>query len=193
MVVKAPFYTVDMLWEISRQNADKHFELIEGELYEMSPAGWLHGDIALKLGIFIGNYVLKHKLGRVTAAETGFILHQNLEGKDTVAAPDVGFIDAARIPETLPEKYVPFAPDLAVEVVSPGDKTEKITAKVELYLRYGVRLVWVVYPSQKKIHVYRPAESANKASVEFLNIDDTLNGENVLPGFQLAVRDLFED
>lgn len=195
MVIQERVYTVDDLWKISHlaENTDKHLELIEGIIYEMPPAGWLHGDVTSELGAEIRAHVKAHKLGRVTAAETGFVLAKNVVpgGRDTVLAPDVGFIAAPRIPQEIPEKYVPFAPDLAVEVVSPGNSDEDINLKVELYLRYGTRLVWVVYPKQQKIHVFRPSESGSKGSFEFLGIDDTLTGDDVLPGFKLPLRDLF--
>lgn len=86
---------------------------------------------------------------------------------------------------------MPFAPDLAVEVVSPGNNEEEISLKTETYLRYGTRLVWVVYPKQQKIHVYRPDIETGEARLRFLRSDDTLDGEDVLPGFKLPLRALF--
>lgn len=195
MVIQEQVYTADDLWIISHlaENADKRLALIEGVLQEMPPTGWLHGDTTIELGSEVRAYVKAHKLGRVTAAETGFILFKSSEpgSRDTVLAPDIGFIAARRIPSQLPEGYVPFAPDLAVEVVSPGNTDEEINLKVELYLRYGTRLVWVVYPKQQKIHVFRPTDSGNEGSFAFLGLEDTLEGEGVLPGFKLALRDLF--
>jgi Uma2 family endonuclease len=195
MVTQERLHTIDDLWAISHlpQNTGKHFELIEGVLYEMPPTGWLHGDTASELGSEIRQYVKTHQLGRVTAAETGFILFKNPQpgGKDTVLAPDVGFIAAQRVPQQLPDQYVPFAPDLAVEVISPGNSDEEINLKVELYLRYGTRLVWIVYPKKQKIHVFRASDTGNKGSFEFLGINDSLDGESVLPGFRLALREIF--
>lgn len=191
---KERLYTADDLWDLSQsvRYAEQRLELIEGELHEMSPAGWLPGEIASELGAQIRLYAKQHGLGRVTAAETGFVLHKHPGGKDTVLAPDVGFISAARVPEKLPQKFVPFAPDLAVEVISPSEKDDKIISKVELYLRYGVRLVWVVYPLRQLVHVYRPGE-ANQGSYAFLDINSTLDGEDVLPSFQLNLSELFAE
>ena len=195
MIIQEQVYTADDLWEISHlaENADKRLALIEGVLQEMPPTGWLHGDTTIELGSEVRAYVKAHKLGRVTAAETGFILFKSSEPgiRDTVLAPDIGFIAAHRVPSQLPEGYVPFAPDLAVKVVSPGNTDEEINLKVELYLRYGTRLVWVVYPKQQRIHVFRPIDSGSEGSFAFLGIEDTLEGEGVLPGFKLALRDLF--
>jgi Uma2 family endonuclease len=188
-------YTVDDLWVISHtlENDATRYFLLEGELYEMPPTGWLHGDSTHQLDRHVGNHVAANKLGRVTGAETGFILYKNPDpdGKDTVLAPDVAFIAAARVPTELPDGYVPFAPDLAVEVVSPGNAKEEISMKIEAYLRYGTRLVWIVYPKQQKIHVYRPNAATGEASLKFLYLDDTLDGEDVLPGFKLPLRELF--
>jgi Uma2 family endonuclease len=193
MVVQERFYTAEELWAMSQDpaNADRRFDLREGVLYEMPPAGWLHGDVTLEFAVYIRLFARMHQLGRVTTAETGFTLHKNPNGKDTVLAPDIGFIAAARIPAQLPDGYVPFAPDLAVEVISPSNTAEEISSKVELYLRYGTRLVWVLYPREQRIHVFRSSGQTGQATVTFLGIDDTLDGEDVLPGFSLRIADLF--
>jgi len=133
-------YTVDELWELSHleQNEGKRFDLIEGVLYEMSPASWKHGSLTQRLATKITIHTDANGLGEVLAAETGFILykHPDPNGKDTVVGPDIAFIAAARIPDTLPETgYVPFAPDFAVEVFSPGNTTEEMDAKIEAYMR----------------------------------------------------------
>jgi Uma2 family endonuclease len=186
-------YTVDDLWAISHtlENDGRRYFLLEGELYEMPPTGWLHGDSTHQLAQHIGNHVAANKLGRVTGAETGYILYKNPDGKDTVLAPNVGFIAASRVPERLPDGYVPFAPDLAVEVVSPGNNEKELSMKIEAYLRYGTRLVWIVYPKEQKIHVYRPNKETGEAALRFLRLEDSLDGEDVLPGFKLPLRTLF--
>src|SRR5258706_10831486 len=119
MVTRDKLYTAEDLWALSHlpENDGKRLFLVEGTIYEMTPTSWLHGDVAIEIGAAILVYAKTHKLGRVTAAETGFNL-----APGTTLAPDVGFIAAARVPEVLPSSgYVPFAPDLAVEVVSPGN------------------------------------------------------------------------
>jgi Uma2 family endonuclease len=187
MVTRTQRCTVEELWELSHlpENAGRRFFLLEGVLYEMSPAGWKHGKIALKLGAVILAHVEAYKLGEVTAAETGFRL-----GEDTVLAPDVGFIRQERVPDELPGGYVPFAPDLAVEVVSPGNDAAEIRAKIEKYLERGTQLVWVVYPDQRKVDAYQRS-AGQGAVVHFLDENSTLDGGEVLPGFKLAVQDIF--
>jgi Uma2 family endonuclease len=187
MVVSDKLYTAEDLWELSHlpENDGKRLILIEGAVYEMTPTGWIHGDIASELDMAIRLFVKTHKLGRVTAAETGF----NLAPRTTLA-PDVGFIAAARVPKQLPSGYVPFAPDLAVEVVSPGNTADEMRKKIEKYMRYGTRLLWVVYPEQQKVDVYRPI-AGQEAHVDFIDIDGVLDGGDVLPGFKLPLREVF--
>src|SRR3972149_3138280 len=145
-------YTAGDLWRLSHlpENAGKRLSLIDGEIYEMSPTGWKHGDVAMRIGARLLADAEQHNLGRVTAAETGFNL-----APGTTLAPDVGFIAAARIPDELPDGYVPFAPDLAVEVVSPGNTATEVRTKIEKYIQHGTRLVWVVYPDRAAVDVYR--------------------------------------
>lgn len=190
-------YTVEDLWELSQlaENEGKRFDLIEGVLYEMSPAGWKHGGLTQRLATKISNFSDASGLGEVYAAETGFILHKNPDpnGKDTVVGPDIAFIAAARIPAELPETgYVPFAPDFAVEVVSPGNTAEEMDAEIEAYMRYGTRLLWVMYPKAKKVFVCRPnPDDPNTFTGRHVGIDEMLDGGEVLPGFKVAVREIF--
>jgi len=142
MAVQEKLYTADDLWEMSAQADDEtHLELIEGVIYQMTPTGGEHGEVVTELTLLIGGHVKANQLGRVTAAETGYRLAPR-----TVVAPDIGFISAARAPERLPKKYIPMAPDLAVEVISPSDTYSHTMKKVNQYLRYGTRLVWLVDP-----------------------------------------------
>jgi Uma2 family endonuclease len=182
-------YSAEDLWELSHrpENDGKRFELSEGALIEMSPAGGKHGGIALDLGSLVRSHVKAHHLGYVTAVETGYILFKNPDGKDTVRAPDVGFVAAARLPSSLPDGYIPLAPDLAIEVVSPGDSADEIEEKVNEYLKYGTRLVCVFYPKTKSVLAQTPT------SMQRLDINGTLDGGDVLPGFRLAVQDIFSD
>ncbi|MBN1200979.1 MAG: Uma2 family endonuclease, partial [Anaerolineae bacterium] len=141
MVVQQKLYTPDDLWKLSHQPGEaKRLELVKGEIREMTPTGALHGVVTMEVGRLIANYVRSHDLGYVTGAETGFILRDD---PYTVRAPDVGMIVNARITFPIPEKYFPLAPDLAVEVVSPGDTAQDIREKVIQFLQAGTRLVWV--------------------------------------------------
>lgn len=187
MVIREKLVTADEFWEFIQlpENAGRRLELVEGAICEMSPAGGEHGEVALEIGALIRNYVKQHQIGRVTAAETGYILFQNPGDRDTVRGPDVGFISKERAPQPLGEKFVPVAPDLAVEVVFPWDRADEVEAKVLEYLRYDVRLVWVVYPASRTIMVH------TAGSIRRLTTEDTLDGGDVLPGFAVKVGDIF--
>lgn len=123
----------------------------------------------------------------MTAGETGFVLATNPKtGRDTVRAPDVGFIAKNRL-TPLTGGFYHLAPDLVVEVVSPSDSARNIRRKVDQYLRAGTRLVWIVYPDDKFVDVYRPDHDTST-----FRIDDTLDGYEVLPGLSLPVHDVFK-
>lgn len=150
----------------------------------MSPAGAKHGDIALEIGARIRIHATDHRLGRTFGAETGFLLTRD---PDTVRAPDAAFVSQARLPETgVPVGYFPGAPDLAVEVVSPGDTAGEVEEKVQMWLTHGASLVWVIYPATRTVTAYRRDGSAN-----VLLDDDLLDGEAVLPGFTFPIDRLF--
>lgn len=188
MTIRERFYTAEDLWVMSHdpENDLRRFELSEGMLIQMTPAGAEHGKYALKFARRIGNFVEENRLGEVTAAETGYILFKNPKGKDTVRAPDVGFVSTARVPEGgMPSSYFPGAPDLAVEVISPNDEADDVQLRVTQFLKYGTRMVVLVYPKSKTVVVHSPTGSFT------LNIDDEFDGGDVLPGFKLAVRDIF--
>ncbi len=159
-------------------------ELVEGELRTMSPANNEHGGVAANLCIHLGSFVLSRQLGRLFAAETGFIIAR---GPDTVLAPDVSFIRRDRIPASgLLKAFWPGAPDLAAEVVSPGDTRREVAEKTARWLKAGVRLLWVVYPERRTVEVHRAG-----VEVIVLGEDDTLDGQDVVPGFRCRVGEIF--
>lgn len=173
--------TAEDLWAMPEHGG--HCELVKGELIEMPPAGAEHGATAFDLGVHLGNFVRTHRLGRVCAAKTGFILARN---PDTVRAPDVAFVAAERLPSPLPTNFLELAPDLVVEVVSPGDTAQEVEDKVADWLTAGTRLVWVIYPRSRMVHVHRPHAPSRR-----LTAADALDGEDVVPGFSCPVMDLF--
>lgn len=190
MVISERVYTVEDLWEMSHspEYAGQRLELSEGRLIVMSPAGWKHGGLASRLDRVIGSHVDEHDLGMTTAAETGYILYKNPDptGKNTVRAPDVGFVAKARIPAEIPDGYVPFAPDLAVEVVSPGDEADEVDQKVREYLKYGTRMVVLFYPKARTAAVFTPTRYTPIES------DGIIDFSDVLPGFKLSLVDIFK-
>ena len=191
MFIHEQVYTVDDLWRLSHSEeyADKQLELSEGRLIIMSPAGWKHGGLASLLDRVVGTFVDLNDLGMTTGAETGYILYKSTDHnvKDTVRAPDVGFIAKHRLPDVLPDSgYVPFAPDLAIEVISPNDDPDEVHQKVTEYLKYGTRLVWLFYPKSQTAGAYTPT------TFQSIGRDGELDGGDVLPGFKLSLRDVFK-
>lgn len=184
MAVVERTYTADDLLMLSHapDYADKRLELSDGELIIKPFAFARHGVITATIGQYIGKHADSLRLGYVTAAGTGHVVCRN---PDTIRAPDVGFVAADRLPEGLPDGYVPFAPDLAVEVMSPHDSADEIQKKVLEYLRYGTRLIWVVYPETRTVTVY----TADGARI--VDENGTLDGGDVLPGFTLPVSRVF--
>lgn len=185
MVLQEQLITSHNFWEMLQSGDDKHTELIEGIIYHMEPTGWIHGNLASELDMLIRLFVKQHKLGMVTAAETGFRLNEH-----TVIAPDVAYIRAERIPDDIPDGFVPFAPDLAVEVMSPRNDATEMSRKVDMLIVHGTKLVWIVHPKTKTVDVYQPGE--DHVTIQFLKNKDTLTGGDVLPGFKLLLRELFE-
>ena len=159
-------------------------ELIAGELRTMPPRGEEHGGLAAMFTTYLNSHVIANDLGRVFAAETGFLIATD---PDTVRAPDVAFVSAERLRAVgAGTGYRRGAPDLAVEIVSPPDRYMEVEEKVASWLAHGTRMVVVVNPRQRSLAVHRSA-----TTVRHLTIDDTLDGEDVVPGWTLPVRDLF--
>jgi Uma2 family endonuclease len=171
--------------ELLRMPEDGYrYELVEGELHQMAPPGFLHGMIGNDLSWRLAQYIQANGLGVVLAAETGFILDRN---PDTVRAPDIAFVSKAQLyRHGLPEGYFPESPALAVEVVSPSDTAEEVDSKVRSWLTAGTQLAWVVYPGGRSITVYRSLDD-----IHVLTEKDKLVGNSVVPGFECAVADLF--
>src|SRR5688572_5787908 len=137
---------------IRLQPPHKRTELVRGHMIVREPAGYRHGDIAMSITLAIGQYLRTNPIGRMVAAETGFVLFTN---PDTVRAPDVGFVLRDRIPEPMPRGYARFAPDLAVEVLSPDDRPGEVSEKVADWLKAGTQLVWVIDPDRRLARIHR--------------------------------------
>jgi Uma2 family endonuclease len=173
--------TADELLEI--RIADKRLELVRGALVVREPAGYRHGRVAMNLALRLGAHVARTGAGQILAAETGFTLARR---PDTVRAPDVAFIRRARLPDPEPVGYPDLAPDLVVEVLSPGDPPGEVLAKVADWLSAGTTLVWLIDPERRLARVYRRDGS------EVLTGDDALEGEDVVPGFSCPLSDVLE-
>jgi Uma2 family endonuclease len=157
-------------------------ELDEGRLVCMPPSAHVSSAVAALILMHVAVFVRRHGLGRVTGEQGGFRLQRN---PDVVRAPDVAFIRAERVVDT-GRGYFEGAPDLAVEVLSPSDRYSAVSRKVSQYLAAGTGLVWVVDPFNRTVAVYRP----DREVIE-LPEDGTLDGEDVVPGFRLALTEIW--
>ena len=162
-------------------------ELVRGVFCEMSPAGAEHSAIAMRIGIGVGSFVEEHRLGTAFAADYGIQLERD---PDTVRAPDFAFTSYERCPPgALTEEYGQEVPELVAEVVSPSDRRSEVHAKAQMWVSYGVLLVWVVFPKTRTVEVYR----AGAEAVETLTEADSLDGAPALPGFTYPLSQLFAD
>ena len=160
-------------------------ELIRGVFCDTVSTGIEHGEIAGNFIIGLGTHVKPRKLGRVFGSDAGIRLER---GPDTVREPEVGYISAEKLPlGTRITGYAEVVPDLVVEIVSPSDTVREMYDRACMWLRHGVRLVWVAYPDTRTVDVFRQ----NGATVT-PSEDDVLDGAPVLPGFTLPVREVFE-
>ena len=157
------------------------YELVDGTI-RVSPAGFRHGRVCVRLAGRLGAFVEERRLGDVLDSSTGF----RLPGGN-VRVPDVSFVAAGRCgAEPGPPGFADVPPDLAVEVLSPADRPRDILDKVGEYLQAGVRLVWVIDPEQRTAVVHR-----SPGRVQQLGPDDYLDGGDVVPGFRCRLAEVF--
>lgn len=160
-------------------------ELVEGRIMPMSPTGDEHAGIEVIVATALQQFVRSHDLGRVRAGEVGIYTRRN---PDTVRGADVLFISNERYARKQSASYLDVAPDLIVEIMSPNDRWSEVTQKLREYFAMGVRLVWVVDPKARSVYAYRALTDVREFSA-----NDTLPGDDVLPGFSVPVAGLFED
>jgi Uma2 family endonuclease len=160
------------------------YELVRGELRKMPPAGSEHGYVALNIGSLLSQHVRENGLGRAYAAETGFKLASD---PDTVRAPDAAFVSRERVEEAgRVAGYWPGPPDLAVEVVSPGDTHSQVVEKALAWLEAGCRMVLVADPERRTVTVYRSLDD-----IRIVTEGGTVDGADVVPGWSLPVAEIF--
>lgn len=158
-------------------------ELVRGRVVREPLPGAPHGQLIVRLSGWIDSYARERGLG-ATFADIGVVLSVD---PPTVRGPDIAFVSAEKLPlDGTPEGFWRTAPDLAVEIVSPSNRSAEIREKVLEYLAAGSRLVWVVDPVTRSVAAYRSREE-----IRLLTEDDVLEGGDVLPGFRLPIAELF--
>lgn len=160
-------------------------ELIRGVLCESMPPGLEHGEVVTAFGAELRGFVKPQRLGRVAVGDPGIKIERD---PDTVRAPDVAFFSAQRLPlDQRIQGYADVLPELVVEVKSPRDSRDQLNDKAEMWLRQGVRLVWIAFPDERTVEAHHADQG-----VALYRREDELDGMDVLPGFTCAVGPLFE-
>jgi len=175
--------SLDEFWTLVQAEADdmpRRYELDEGIILEMSPAGAVRGALSAWMAYLLNAHIHAQGLGLSFGAQTGFVLHQAPDGRAIVRAPDFAFVSRARL-QPISGKFYSSAPDLAVEIVSPSDTARQ-------YMEYGTRLLWIIFPDELErfVDVYRPEQPVLTVQGEQL-----LEGYDVLPNFSVPVSCLF--
>jgi Uma2 family endonuclease len=170
--------------DLLAMGSDAPYELIRGELRDVSPSGAKATMIAGFIYVQLFLFVKSRALGYISTTDGGYILSRD---PDTLVAPDVAFIARQRIPADFSfDHFFPVPPDLAVEVLSPSNRPGQVAEKVRLYQEAGVPLIWVVDPRKQSVTVHRLGQESLVAGVE-----TDLDGAEILPGLRLAVAELF--
>lgn len=148
VTVPAPVLTADEFMQLPSAN---HCELVRGRIVALTPPGAEHGSVVARVVRLIGDHVDEYDLGDVSCGDTGYRIATD---PDTVRGPDIGFVSRQRIPASgLPRAYWDLAPELAVEVVSPGDRWTDVEAKTRDWLDAGTREVWLVDPTRREVRI----------------------------------------
>ncbi len=161
----------------------EHWEMVNGEVVALNPSSGRSARIGGRVYALFLRHGEEAGLGWAYPADAGFLL---FEDRQTVRSPDAAFIVRDRLASEA-EGFVPIAPDLAVEVLSPSDRMADALAKVAMYIAAGVRLVWLVDPATQTITIFSPDAPPTK-----LSGDDILDGGDILPGFSVPVAEFFE-
>lgn len=164
---------------------DGKVELVRGELRVTPPPGAPHGKAAVNLLVMLAVHVKANGLGSVFGDSFGYILTQLPR---TVRVPDLSFVRADRLPaEGIGPGLLRFAPDLAVEVLSPSESASELEGKLADYTVAGTRLIWVVDPARRTVMILDQVHP-----VRWLQESDVLDGGEVVPGFSCRVAEIFE-
>ena len=160
------------------------YELINGSLHMMSPAGGRHGRLASRIALQLGNHIEVNGLGVVLAAKTGFRISVD---PDTVIAADVAYVERSRYVAVENETgYLPLAPDLAVAVISPSDRFSQVESKALTWLAAGCRLVLIVDPETETVHAYRSREQ-----IQIFETHETIDCSDAVPDWKLNIAKIF--
>jgi Uma2 family endonuclease len=160
-------------------------ELVDGKIIKMPLASYEHGNIVFRLAAYVAAFVLAHDLGIGTTEQSGYDVGKGRRA--VVRAPDFAYMSKERAAQVRGVRYPRLAPDLAVEVVSPSQNDEdEMASRARMWLDFGVRMIWVIWPDAKQVDVWRPDTEKQRLSEQ-----ESLDGQDILPGFTLPVAKLF--
>ena len=186
MSTQKTLLTADQFYDFCCEN-DGRYELVQGEVVELSPVNDEHSGIAINIGTAFNIHSRQYGFGQA-GVEAGYIL---LTGPDTVRGPDVSFRLVPRSGRRQSTGFLAGTPDIAVEVVSPSNTAAEIERKVAEYLAAGSQRVWVVYPAtpsaSRRVLIHHPGGIATTYTG-----DDVITDEELLPGFSLPLTEIFE-
>ena len=158
------------------------YELVDGEIV-VSPAGYTHSAVGMRIGHLIQTYLDEHPIGEIAGADLGVVFENG-----DLRSPDLTFVRKEKVPSgEAHERFLQVVPDLVVEVLSPSDSMRFVGHKIGEFLECGVPIVWLVDPAQRTVTVYRSLTNTERYAV-----DDTINAEPILPGFSCAVSRFFQ-
>ena len=187
MVVKHQYISADKFMDLMHlpEYADRAVELVEGVIIDMPPPNPVHAAILANLTHLITAFAKESDIGQLFAGDAPFILERSPRGRDTLRGLDIAFIARERVPTPIPSQPFEIAPDLAIEIISPGNKPRDTQLKIRQLLDAGTKLIWIVYPDLRSVNVHTSDGAAT------LTESDILNGGDVLPGFEIQVADIF--
>ncbi|OYD94295.1 hypothetical protein CDG77_11665 [Nostoc sp. 'Peltigera membranacea cyanobiont' 213] len=175
--------TDEQFFQLCQNNRDLRLErTAEGELIIMPPTGWESGNRNSRLTQRLGNWADADGTGLAFDSSTGFKLPNGAN-----RSPDASWVSQERL-EALnpdPDKFLPLAPDFAVELRSASDSLKTVQQKMQEYIDNGVRLGWLIDPQNQQVEIYRPGRD-----IEILRSPTSLSGEDVLPGFILDLAQI---
>ena len=178
METKKPV-TIDDMYHMPKDG--QKYELVDGEVV-VSPAGFYHAEIVTKIAHIFATFLDDHPIGKVVGDNVGLIFPNG-----NLRSPDVSFIRMDKLPGgKSPVTFGEFVPDLAVEVLSPGDSPRHILQKIGEFLECGVSLVWLVDPKTQTVTTFRSLSQTQQFTAQ-----DTINAEPILPGFACLVSRFF--
>jgi Uma2 family endonuclease len=165
------------------ENDGRWFELVRGEVIELPPPTKIHGVVSINVAGHLWMYARQVKRGYITTNDAGTLLERD---PDTVRGPDVAYFTDAHRFQDLHPKYGEHPPVLAVEVLSPDDRVNRVLQKVDDYINNGVQVVWLVDPDHRTVRVYRPGHPP-----QTLYADQEIDGGDALPGFRCPLVEFF--